>query len=659
MARVYRPGPRVEYSQKVLRFDDDTLSTAPIDNTPPLDVAYGVGGVRWQQVNRAATIYRPALRAEYRQKPLRFDDDTLSTTAIASPLDVAYAPGGTWWRQVNGGSHRPYSSACYLRRPQIDASTGAGPVTGTAADTLDNFTSAATGTFVDPPYGDGGIRARQNSSVYRAPASRSYYQQRRPLASTGAGTTYILDDEFSGSSVDLTTWAVLNRPGDLANSEVDGVIPANVRESGGLALIDTKFEDVTFGPDTYHYTTGQIEQKVVSFFYGDVQVRAKIPGGTGTWPCIWMVGYKWQPTQESGTTVVPGSDWPNDGWWECDIAEFMSGHRTLVNNALHFITANRGGSGEKSLPYNATSRYMVYRLVWTPTSMTWMVDPEDGSGWQTTLTFTGVAGTDIPNTPGYVVLSCAVGGFGGVPDSATFPVTFEIDYVRIAATVDTIDNGEVRATLADATSAATGTVTASSPDGDGGIRARQGAATYIRARSRNYYQRRPQMDASTGVAVSGAVAVTLDNFTSAATGGFGPSGTSAQTLANFTSSATGAFGSNPVGTVAVTLDNFTSTASGSEVVGTSTPTLANATSAATGVHGVSGMSASTLAPFTSTASGSETLGSLARTLANFTSSAAGTFGQIYTITGHLTTSRADTRRTTERVDGSRTTEGVR
>ena len=113
------------------------------------------------------------------------------------------------------------------------------------------------------------------------------------------------------------------------------------------------------------------------------------------------------------------------------------------------------------------------------------------------------------------------------------------------------------------------------------------------------------------------------------------------------------------GTVAVTLDNFTSTASGSEVVGTSTPTLANATSAATGVHGVSGMSASTLAPFTSTASGSETLGSLARTLANFTSSAAGTFGQIYTITGHLTTSRADTRRTTERVDGSRTTEGVR
>lgn len=248
----------------------------------------------------------------------------------------------------------------------------------------------------------------------------------------------IFYDDFSGGAVDTTKWTVYNRLSDQVNSELNCVTPANVAVSSGTLKITGRFENHTCGdtttaapnPRTMNYTSGHIAQTTAPFLYGTIDVRAKIAGGTGLWPCIWMLGYQWQPSQPF-TANTPGANWPNGGWWECDIAEFLNGHRTLVNNALHFITANRGGSGEKSIPFDATTRFMVYRLVWTATSMKWYVDAEDGLGFVNTLTFTGVAGTDIPDTPGFLVINMAVGGSGGAPNSATFPQTTEVDYARV------------------------------------------------------------------------------------------------------------------------------------------------------------------------------------------------------------------------------------
>jgi hypothetical protein len=70
-------------------------------------------------------------------------------------------------------------------------------------------------------------------------------------------------ETFSGSSLPSTLIAY-DRLGDQANSEVDAVIPANVRVSSGTLKIDSKFEDVVAGdtttgapnPRTVHYTSG-------------------------------------------------------------------------------------------------------------------------------------------------------------------------------------------------------------------------------------------------------------------------------------------------------------------------------------------------------------------------------------------------------------------
>lgn len=125
-------------------------------------------------------------------------------------------------------------------------------------------------------------------------------------------------------------------------------------------------------------------------------------------------------------------------------------------------------------------------------------------------------------------------------------------------------------------------------------------------------QRLDQAPSAIPVNATGTAAVTLDAFTSAATG---------------TQTGTGA-----TGTAAVTLDGFTSAASGTETfTGTASVTLSDATSSATGTETISGTSATTLADSTSTASGTQAVnatGTAAITLDDFISSGVGSGGVV-------------------------------
>lgn len=247
-----------------------------------------------------------------------------------------------------------------------------------------------------------------------------------------AGGNVIFFDDFLGSAIDTTKWSVFDRIGDQTNGEVDCVVPSNVTVSGGILSGVSKFEDHTCGdsieaPVLEHYTSWQIQQKTAPFLYGTVEVRAKEPGGTGIWPTIWMLGYQWQASQPS-TANTPGQNWPVGGWCEVDIAEFWQNSRTTVNNTVHFNVA--GGLHLASLPFDATTRYMVYRLEWAQNSMIFSVDAEDGLGYRTLRTVTGAG--NVPDVPMYVVINAAIGGTGGgTPNPATFPQVFSVDWVRV------------------------------------------------------------------------------------------------------------------------------------------------------------------------------------------------------------------------------------
>jgi beta-glucanase (GH16 family) len=254
--------------------------------------------------------------------------------------------------------------------------------------------------------------------------------------------TVLFFDDFSGTSIDSTKWDVYNRLGDQDNSELNGNTPANVTVGSSLCNITAKFEDIVSGdtttgapnPRTVHYSSGHIAQKG-TFKYGTVEVRAKMPGGTGAWPALWMLDYSVRPHQINSADEPSGSGF----YGEIDFAEFMNNARSSVNCQIHWFPIGTGQvdpGGIVSLPYDATTRFMVYRLQWTNGSAIFSVDPEDGGGFQTIQTITGSA--NIPNMPMYVTINMAVGGNGGgAPDSSTFPLTMQLDYVRVTANSDT------------------------------------------------------------------------------------------------------------------------------------------------------------------------------------------------------------------------------
>jgi hypothetical protein len=160
----------------------------------------------------------------------------------------------------SAGGGTPATANAVAATVTVTANNPAGSGTATASAVSATVTASASNPFASPtivanppaatvtvtatnPVASGGAKASAVAATVTASATN-------PVA-----TPYFLYDDFSGSSIDSTIWTVYNRLGDQANSEVDAVIPANVRVSSGTLKIDSKFEDVVAG-DT---TTGRAE----------------------------------------------------------------------------------------------------------------------------------------------------------------------------------------------------------------------------------------------------------------------------------------------------------------------------------------------------------------------------------------------------------------
>jgi beta-glucanase (GH16 family) len=243
----------------------------------------------------------------------------------------------------------------------------------------------------------------------------------------------IFFDDFLGTSIDMTKWTVFDRLSDQANHEVNCLLPENVSVKDGLLEGVSKYEDHRCGdslepPKTMHYTSWQIQQATEPFLYGRIEVRAKAPGGVGTWPTIFLLGFEWQASQPYTANTPEHPQAPKAGWCEIDIAEFWLGGRRKVNTTVHYNKP--GGLHIQELSFDATTQFAVYRLEWTRGALIWSVNAEDGKGFRKLYSVRGWR--HVPNVPMYLVINTAIGGLGGGdPDPGTFPQTFQVDYVRV------------------------------------------------------------------------------------------------------------------------------------------------------------------------------------------------------------------------------------
>ncbi|MBS1487023.1 MAG: glycoside hydrolase family 16 protein [Bacteroidetes bacterium] len=156
--------------------------------------------------------------------------------------------------------------------------------------------------------------------------------------------------------------------------------------------------------------------------YGRIEVRAKLPHGTGTWPAIWMLPTDWKY-----------GGWPASG--EIDIMEHVGFDPGKIHGTLHSEKYNHIKQTQQegiTIVADCQDAFHLYAIEWTENQIRFFVDDkkyfsvtrnpqDDYTGWPFDQRF-------------HLILNIAVGGnWGGMKgiDPTIWPQQMLVDYVRV------------------------------------------------------------------------------------------------------------------------------------------------------------------------------------------------------------------------------------
>ena len=190
----------------------------------------------------------------------------------------------------------------------------------------------------------------------------------------------------------------------------------NSTVSNGRLRITARLEELRSATDWggQRYTSARLLTRgKASWTYGFFEVRAKLPCGRGSWPAIWLLA-------NSGV-------WPDGG--EIDLMEQVGNDPSRVFGTVHTSKSGGPGTGSAVQVADACTAFHNYQLNWTANELAIGIDgvvyyryanPREGvSTWPF-------------DAPQFLILNIAVGGnLGGRIDDNDFPITMEIEHVRI------------------------------------------------------------------------------------------------------------------------------------------------------------------------------------------------------------------------------------
>jgi beta-glucanase (GH16 family) len=192
----------------------------------------------------------------------------------------------------------------------------------------------------------------------------------------------------------------------------------NARVENGNLIIEAHREASL--PKGYSSARLTTKQKGV-WQFGFIEVRAKLPKGTGTWPAIWMLP---EENQYGG--------WPKSG--EIDIMEHVGYDPGVVHGTVHTEAFNHIKGTQKGAQKRVESfheEFHTYAIDWKAEQIDFLIDGQVYFTFQNT----GGDAKEWPfNQPFHLILNIAVGGnWGGQKgvDESIWPQRMEIDYVRV------------------------------------------------------------------------------------------------------------------------------------------------------------------------------------------------------------------------------------
>ena len=250
-------------------------------------------------------------------------------------------------------------------------------------------------------------------------------------------------DDFKGSkdsSINSKNWSARNchkvpsmGGGACFDSEVVHYAPSAIKLDGsddGAAVISTTRITDALPSDAGKcltnycaFVSGRFDTHgKVSFQYGFIEARIKMPAGSGNHPAFWMLGDN-----------INQVGWPYSG--EMDITEIRGNEPTIATAATHYSTVNLVNAccdyhqyKVKSLDVGAdvTAGYHTYAVAWMPNSISYYVDNRLIS----TTTPANLGGLWVFNSKFFLILNNAVNqAFSGSWQNLQSS-TMSIDWVR-------------------------------------------------------------------------------------------------------------------------------------------------------------------------------------------------------------------------------------
>ncbi len=244
----------------------------------------------------------------------------------------------------------------------------------------------------------------------------------------GSTWTLVWSDEFEEGPVDESKWTYDLGNWGWGNNELQYYTerrPENARIENGNLIIEARKYDMGQKWTSARLTT----RGKVSFLYGKIELRARVPREKGNWAAGWTLG----------NAYVDERSWPYCG--EIDILESVGfevndetgdgiAHATVHTPAYYFKIGNQISSTKEVT--DIADAFHTYAVEWTPTEVRAYVDDEqyyvyDKNANEKEWPF---------HQPQNVILNLAMGGgWGGAQgmDETVTSQQFVIDYVRVYA----------------------------------------------------------------------------------------------------------------------------------------------------------------------------------------------------------------------------------
>lgn len=190
------------------------------------------------------------------------------------------------------------------------------------------------------------------------------------------GYSLVWNDEFKGRTIDNAKWRT-NQPRMTAYDGVGNFNEGTVRSVGNGRLLMTAYKnpDTTkYNGKTYLTTNSITTENRMSFKYGYLEVRAKVPYKAGCWPSLWLRSPNAAQTDSTG----------KDGYnMEVDIIEpfgytdknGITIHETNKSDENDHCQAAVGSYKFKNAE-NLANEYHTYGFLWTADEMKFYIDGE-------------------------------------------------------------------------------------------------------------------------------------------------------------------------------------------------------------------------------------------------------------------------------------------